>query len=228
VSAHSRRRAVLFVALLVVALAVAGVVAKRAGWFDYGRVTMWALSLRRHNDPVSTAVIFVLVWGVATTLGFPAVPLMVAGGALFGVCLGTLLNLTGTALGALGAYLLARVAAPDVLRRWLARRVPLDELSERARFLTLVRLRLLPVVPFSAVSYGAGITHVPVWTFLVSTVAGQLPSTLLYSYFADRLLRSVDRGGGAVARNVAMVSGILLFMSLIPRLVRRRTNRRPA
>jgi uncharacterized membrane protein YdjX (TVP38/TMEM64 family) len=212
-------------ALFVLALAAVALVAKRAGWFDYDRVTGWALSLRRHNDVFSTAVIFVIVWGVATTLGFPAVPLMVAGGALFGVVVGTLLNLAGTAVGALGGYLLARVAVSDALRRWLAKRVPLDELSDGADFLTLLRIRLLPLVPFSAVSYAAGMAHVPVWPFLASTLVGQLPSTLLYTYFADRLPRSADRGGAAVGRDAAMVSVLIFVMSFVPRVLRHATPR---
>jgi len=51
--------------------------------------------------------------------------------------------------------------------------------------------RLLPFVPFDAISYGAGLTSTGFWPFLVATGLGQVPATLLYSYLGERVTGSV-------------------------------------
>lgn len=223
----SQRGALYRLVLVALVLGVAALLAARAGWFDYRRVAAWAVRLRARHDAPPTILVFLGIWTGGTALGFPALPLVVAGGALFGTALGVVLSLAGTALGALGGYAFARLAAPDLVKRWVARRLPINRFPGRGHFLTLLRLRLLPLVPFTAVNYAAGLARVPIGPYLASTLLGQLPSTLLYSFFADRLLRSVDRGAGAVAREAAILSGILLLLSLVPTLLRRRARTRP-
>lgn len=214
--------------LLVTAtvVAVAALAAWHAGWFDYHVIVANARALRAHSNVAVTAIAFVAAWAVATPLGFPALPLMIAGGALFGTMFGTALSMIGTVLGAVGGYLGARVLAPPRLRRWLARHLPMEELASGDHALRLVRMRLIPVLPFSAVNYAAGLAAVPTGTFIGTTLIGQLPSTLLYSYFADRLLEAATSGGD-VARSVALFSAVLLLITLLPWVAHRLRGRRP-
>ena len=48
-------------------------------------------------------------------------------------------------------------------------------------------MRLIPIVPFSLVSYAAGAARVPTWRFAWTTVVGYLPITALAVYFGTRL-----------------------------------------
>ena len=48
-------------------------------------------------------------------------------------------------------------------------------------------MRLIPIVPFSLVSYAAGAARVPVWRFLWTTAVGYLPITALSVYFGTQL-----------------------------------------
>ena len=48
-------------------------------------------------------------------------------------------------------------------------------------------MRLIPIVPFSLVSYAAGAARVPVWRFVWTTAIGYLPITALSVYFGTRL-----------------------------------------
>jgi uncharacterized membrane protein YdjX (TVP38/TMEM64 family) len=47
--------------------------------------------------------------------------------------------------------------------------------------------RLLPIVPFDTVSYGAGVAGLSFTRFLWVTGIGQLPATLIYSRAGDLL-----------------------------------------
>ncbi len=48
-------------------------------------------------------------------------------------------------------------------------------------------MRLIPILPFSIVSYAAGAARVPVWRFLWTTAVGYLPITALSVYFGTQL-----------------------------------------
>ena len=187
--------------------------ARRSGWADEAQLAEWLLDFRERHDAVTTAALFVAAWAVLTTFGFPALPLIIAGGALFGTLLGTLLSLVGTLLGALGGYTLARRFAPGLAARWVGKRVTALRAGERATFWAQVQLRVMPVIPFGAVNFAAGIAHVPLPSYAASTVVGQLPSTVLYAYLADRVVAAAGRRG-SIAEVVA-VSVALAIVSIV-------------
>lgn len=214
------RRNVLVPLIVLVLLAAAAVAAAKAGWFDSHLLVARARALRAHGSVALAAAAFVAAWSVATPVGFPALPLIVTGGALFGTVTGTLLSMAGTGIGALGGYFVARALAPMRLRRWLESRLDPHGLGRDSRFMSMLRLRLVPIVPFSAVNYASGLAAVPLATYLATTLLGQLPSTLLYTWFADRLLRAAISGGD-VAWYVIGLSALLLLLSVLPRLLAR-------
>lgn len=200
---------------------VLSIVAYRRGWFDSNRAAEWAEGLRHQNDVITNALIFVGVWGLATTLGFPGLPLMVAGGVLFGTIAGTLLSLAGTVLGALGGYYLAHFVARETLRRWLHRKLPQLNMSDESGFLAITRLRLLPVLPISLGSYAAGLAHVALAPFIAGTLVGQAPSTLAYSYLGDRLVITARHGISQIGTDIAIISAALFVLTFLPWLIRR-------
>jgi uncharacterized membrane protein YdjX (TVP38/TMEM64 family) len=48
-------------------------------------------------------------------------------------------------------------------------------------------MRLIPILPFSIVSYAAGAARVPLWRFVWTTLVGYLPITAISVYFGTRL-----------------------------------------
>lgn len=50
--------------------------------------------------------------------------------------------------------------------------------------------RLLPVVSFDVVSYGAGLTKMSLAKFSLATFLGMLPLTFIYNYFGSAVIRS--------------------------------------
>ncbi len=51
----------------------------------------------------------------------------------------------------------------------------------------LIAARLIPIFPFSLVSYAAGAARVPLWRFAWTTVVGYLPITAISVYFGTQL-----------------------------------------
>jgi uncharacterized membrane protein YdjX (TVP38/TMEM64 family) len=65
----------------------------------------------------------------------------------------------------------------------------------------IVLSRLLPIVSFDVVSYGAGLTKMSLKTFSVATFLGMLPLTFVYNYFGSVVM---------VGRGLALMLGLIM------------------
>jgi uncharacterized membrane protein YdjX (TVP38/TMEM64 family) len=225
--ASSRRAAFVRLAILAALVAAAALVAWRAGFFELRDPRSLAAAVRRVRTAPAVAPLFVAVYAVVAAFGLPATPLTLAGGAIFGTALGSLLNWLGAVLGATGSFLLARHLGRDAFRRLVGRLTGgdrlgrLDALGERRGFATLLRLRLLPVVPFNVLSFAAGLAGVTLRAFVAATALGIIPGTIVYTYFADSLLAGVEGASRRAFVRAAVAAGLLLALSFLPPLVRR-------
>jgi uncharacterized membrane protein YdjX (TVP38/TMEM64 family) len=209
-------------AVLVAVLGGAVLVARWAGLERYTDLGALAGAVRRAREVPFAPLLFVVAYAVIAAFGLPALALTLAGGAIFGVGLGLALNWAGATLGAVGGYLLARALGRDAVSRLLGRHASrLDQLASAHGFATIFRLRLIPVVPFNALNFGAGLAGVPLRAYAAGTALGIVPGTFVYTYFADSLL-----GGAAGARQqalvrVAIAGALLVLLSFVPLLARR-------
>jgi uncharacterized membrane protein YdjX (TVP38/TMEM64 family) len=81
-----------------------------------------------------------------------------------------------------------RVARP-LFDRWFgsSRFERVERAIERGGPSLLIAMRLIPILPFSIVSYAAGAARVPAWRFIWTTAVGYLPITAIAVYFGTRL-----------------------------------------
>lgn len=125
----------------------------------------------------------------------PAFVVTFTNGLLFGWVWGTLLSWSSAMLGAALCFWIARSLGRPVVERLVGGTKALEvsdvffaHYGNRAILVS----RLLPFVSFDIISYGAGLTPVSFWRFLVATGIGQLPATLIYSYLGQNLTGSVQ------------------------------------
>ena len=209
-------------AILIGIVLGAAVLAWRFGFFELRDPRRLAEAVRRARDIRLIAPLFVATYAVVAGMGLPATPLTLAGGAIFGTALGSLLNWCGAVLGASASFLLARLLGRDAVRGILGTwSEKLDALGARAGFATLFRLRLLPVVPFNVLSFAAGLAGIPFRSFLAATALGIIPGTLVYTYFADSLLAGVEGASRRAFVRVALAAALLLAISFAPSLIAR-------
>jgi uncharacterized membrane protein YdjX (TVP38/TMEM64 family) len=120
---------------------------------------------------------------------YPAEIVDAAAGFVYGFFPAMALMMLGWLLSGLLCFAVGRSVARPLLDRWFgAERFERTEAAiERGGATLLLAVRLLPIVPFSLVSYAAGAARVPVWRFAWTTVVGYLPITALAVYFGTRL-----------------------------------------
>lgn len=172
--------------------------------------------------------VFVAFYAVTVAVGLPGTALTLLGGAAFGFFPGVLVNLCSGVLAAALAYGIARALGYDLVVRRLGDRVAfLSGLTDRRRtFFLFARLRLVPFLPYSVVNYGAGVTGAPFGAFLAGTAVGIVPSTLLWTYFANAVLAGGEPLRRAVGLRIAIALGGLLVLSVAPHVWGHVTQRR--
>ncbi len=207
---------------LVALLAAAALAAWRLGFFDLRDPHRLAAFVQRARAVPAIAPLFVAVYAVVAAFGLPATPLTLAGGAIFGTVLGSVLNWAGAVLGGAGSWLLAHALGEDAFRRLLGRwSDKLGTLDARSGFTTVFRLRLVPVVPFNVLSFAAGLAGVPFRAYVLGTALGIVPGTVIYTYFADSLIAGVAGASHAAFVRLGIAAALLLLVSFAPTLVRR-------
>ena len=164
----------LMLALMALAVAVFGV-DSMGEWLQEAAESPWG--------PVG----FVLLYIVLVVLLVPGSLGTIAAGAVFGMWVGAALALGGATIGASIAFAISRRIGRDGAAALISGRVEgVDRwLSERG-FFAMVVLRLLPVVPFNALNYAAGLSGIRPRHYLVGTALGMIPGTLVVTAVADQ------------------------------------------
>ncbi len=222
----SWRFAALLVGLVAIVLAIwltpLGALASR------GRAVSLLAAIRRWPTPALAPLVFMLLYTLATALALPGSALTLAGGALYGIWPGLLLNWAGAMLGATLAFVLARRLGRDfVARRLKGRAAARDERAGRYGFRTILFLRLIPLVPFTALNYGAALSAVRARDYVAATAVGIVPACFAYTYFAEAILAGSLEARRSAYLHVLLAGGLLAALSLLP-VVWRRLHRAPS
>ncbi|WP_258534438.1 TVP38/TMEM64 family protein [Streptomyces sp. PT12] len=134
--------------------------------------------------PTGAAPYFIALYALCTLVFVPKPALTAAAGALFGAGHGLAVAVTGTLLGALLAFAAGRLLGRDALRPLLRRFRPLASLDRRLTgrpFTSVLTLRVLPVMPFTAVNLTAAFSGTPWLPYATATLVGTLPANVAYT-----------------------------------------------
>jgi uncharacterized membrane protein YdjX (TVP38/TMEM64 family) len=135
-------------------------------------------------------VVFAAVGTGLVSIGFPRIILAAVGGAMFGVVLGTLWSQVAMTLAILAPFLYSRHLGRELVARRMGRRLQrFDDLLGQHGFMVVLLIRLCPVGNNFLTNYLAGVTAIPLGTFLTASFVGYLPESFIFallgSGFAD-------------------------------------------
>jgi uncharacterized membrane protein YdjX (TVP38/TMEM64 family) len=198
------KRRLLWARLIGLLLAVVGVSAAMVVW---GADTILTTLEERATGGWVGVAVFILVYALATTALVPGSAATATAGALYGPVAGGAVAVVGATLGAIGGYLISRSVAREAAEVLLAPRArQVESFLANNQFRTVLILRLLPVVPFSAFNYAAGLTPIRLRPFAAGTFLGIVPATFLLALVGDALRDPTSPTFiGSVALFVALV-----------------------
>lgn len=213
----------LLVILFVLIILYAYLFLKEQGYLailmDSARLKAW-LAQFGYKGPI----IMIALMALAIVINpVPSAPIALAAGAVYGHVWGTAYVVTGASIGALVAFAIARLLGYRLLHHWFGDRIKTGWAGSQNTLMWLVFVsRLIPFISFDLVSYGAGLTALRAWRFLLATVFGLVPVSFLLTHFGGELAAArLDQG--------LIILLFLGFLTAVPVLIhwlgRRRRGR---
>ena len=141
-------------------------------------------------------------------------------GALFGLAGGIAISWVASMLSAVVGFAIARRLGRETVAEMTGPRLArVEDVMRHQGVAAVVVARLTPVLPFTIVNYGAGVSAVSLRDYLVGTAVGIVPGTVGYAAIG------ASAGRSAAIFAASLVVGTLLFVGAL--VVGRRMARRP-
>ena len=173
--------------VLVVALAALVFCFFKFGWGQYLTLEYLKGSQQQFagfyaENTALTIAAYMGIYVAVTALSLPgATILTLAGGALFGVLVGTVIVSFASSIGATCAFLVARFLLRDGIQAKFSDKLKVINkgVQEEGAFY-LFTLRLIPLFPFFVINLVMGLTPISVARFFFVSQIGMLPGTAVY------------------------------------------------
>jgi uncharacterized membrane protein YdjX (TVP38/TMEM64 family) len=204
--------------LLALLVLLAGVAGAAVIWALDGHLTADALETYVAGLGVWAPIGFVVLYGLATVAMVPGSIFDLAGGALFGPYLGTLVNLAGGGLGAALAFFVARYVARD----WVEHRAGpktqgLMQSVDADGWKFVAFVRIVPIFPYNVMNYLLGLTRIPFHRYFLATIVFMSPATVIYTYIGHASRQAIA-GNTDNLRYALLALGLLAVLLVLPRI----------
>lgn len=181
-------------------------------------------AILQETGPWGPAV-FILAYLIAPALLVPATLLTVGAGVFFGPLWGTVYSIVGATGGATIAFLASRYFGRDWVEKKVSGKLKsIKEGVEEEGWKFLAFTRLVPIFPFILLNYAFGLTRIPLGQYVLVSFICMLPATVVYVYLGYAG-REAATGGGNIIMKASVALGLLLLLSVAPRLMRKLKGR---
>ncbi|MBD0379466.1 TVP38/TMEM64 family protein [Paenibacillus sedimenti] len=134
-------------------------------------------------------LLYMIAYTLRPLVLFPATPLTIFGGFVFGAFWGTVYDIIGAGAGAMLSFYITRKWGRTGFQRILRNKKlqTFDRKAEENGFMVVLYMRLMPFFPFDGVSYGAGLSKIRFWDYTWATLIGIIPGAIVYNVFGASL-----------------------------------------
>jgi uncharacterized membrane protein YdjX (TVP38/TMEM64 family) len=173
---------------------------------------------RTHALGAAGALVLLALVLAHAVIPYPAELTTAAAGYVYGFGLGFGLMMVSWFMTGLLAYELARGPGRRITRRVIGPRrlAAAERYVDRGGATGLIASRFVPLIPFNAVCYAAGITGVPRPRFAWTTAVGIAPFCLVVTYLGSRLQTVSPTDWRLWLLAVALLAGLFLLHRLLP------------
>jgi uncharacterized membrane protein YdjX (TVP38/TMEM64 family) len=157
----------------------------------------------------------------------PASVVQLANGVVYGKFWGAILNLIGQMAGAMLAFTIARSLGKGTVEKVAgkAHQDGFESWLQRWGGKALFVIRAIPGMPSDFMSYVAGLTRMPVRTYVTATFLGYIPQSFAYAWLGDDAMDYfwwIVIGGFGVSGLIALISWAIQWRN---RSLRRRLQK---
>ena len=195
--------------------------------FDLGRfLTLEQLKASRETlaqlyqeHPFKLVAGYAAIYILSTALSLPgAAILTLAGGAIFGFWVGTLMVSFASTIGATAAFLVSRFLLKDFVQEKFGDKLKaINEGVRKEGAFYLFTLRLVPIFPFFLINLVMGLTPIRTATFFVVSQIGMLAGTAAYVN-AGTQLAQIESLKGILSIEILSAFAIIGILPLISKI----------
>ena len=167
-------------------------------------------------------LLYMATYSVTSIILFPATLLSMSSGAVWGPYLGTFYTVTGAAIASCIPFLLARILGRQLAEKMLNKSNSMnicDKFIGKNGFLTVLAMRLIPIFPWDAVNYGAGLCSVRFRHYILATAVGIIPGSFTYNLIGSSIGTPIDK------TKIVIVVALVIFFAAIGYIYKRRTSK---
>jgi uncharacterized membrane protein YdjX (TVP38/TMEM64 family) len=160
----------------------------------------------------------------ALIVGIPASIVMFANGVAFGTSNGAVINIIGRMAGGAIAFGIARMLGKGAVEKMVGSITHADSFErwmQRRGGWAVFATRAVPGMPSDMLSYDAGFTNVSWQTYLMATLLGFLPQSIVFAWFGAE----ATSWFWVVMMSGTILTGVLALVAVITQWIRRRTRR---
>jgi uncharacterized membrane protein YdjX (TVP38/TMEM64 family) len=173
------------------------------------------------NHYVPSVLLYILLYILITTFSLPiAAPLTLVGGFLFGALAATLATNIGATMGATLTFLMFRYLFGNTIqKKYHTQLIAFNANIEQYGANYLLLARLIVFIPFFLVNICAGLTNIPLTTFIWTTSLGIIPGSCVYAY-AGKQIGTINALSDVFSWPVVLAFSLLIALSVISILIK--------
>ena len=201
-----------FIALLLITLTATFFIVKDSLLAELFKDSDLLLAKIRHLDELGPLLVIGLMVLAIVFNPLPSAPIALAAGAVYGHTMGTIYIVIGAEIGAICAFLIARVVGAGIIKKMLHGSLSLGRFSSQNALMTAVFVsRLVPFMSFDLISYAAGLTAIKPWRFALATVLGLVPISFALAHVGSEIVDS----SGLKLTVITLLTGLLIVIPII-------------
>lgn len=170
------------------------------------------------GNPILFVAAFFLFYAVVVASSLPLAGVTsLAGGALLGTMLATIIIVPAATLGSILPYLASKYVIKDYVQNKFSKVLKkVNAGIEDSGWWYLLSARLSAIVPFVALNLVSGVSNISLRSFVSGTFLGIIPGTIVYTYAGSQIGASTE--AGTILRPGVLIA--LLLLALVPLIVR--------
>jgi len=205
-------RKVVYIILLILILTGAYLAIKSSTLFDLFINTDLLLASIRGLGALGPLLVIGLMTLAIVFNPLPSAPVALAAGAVYGHTMGTIYIVIGAEIGAICAFLIARVVGAEFIRKMVGDSFSLGRFSSQNSLTMVVFVsRLIPFMSFDLISYAAGLTTIKPWRFALATLLGLVPISFTLAHVGSEIVDS----SGLKLTVITLLTGLLIVIPII-------------
>ncbi|NTU49654.1 MAG: TVP38/TMEM64 family protein [Desulfobulbaceae bacterium] len=162
-------------------------------------------------------VVYISVYVINTLLIFPPnAPISLAAGLIFGPAMGAALIMISALIGTSLAFFIARLVERKFLDQFLQGRwKDVSDKLQNNGFMTILFLRIVPLVPYEILNYLSGLSRIRFKDFFLGTLFGMMPGAIVTGFFGGTL-GEINSLGDILSPKLLLGAGLIVFFVGVP------------